>query len=64
MTLTIIGLIASLISPIIAMYLYHTNKKFVLELTEKNSELIKQMHSEILSSEKTINIITEFFKNV
>lgn len=62
MTLTIIGLVFSLISPLVAIYLYYTNKKFVLELSKNNSEFIKQLHSENLSAEKMTNVVASFLE--
>ncbi|MEO8400748.1 MAG: hypothetical protein ABI597_02990 [Gammaproteobacteria bacterium] len=62
MELTIIGLIISLISPIVAIYLYKENKKFVLAMSDKNSEYIKQLHSEKVSAEKMENVIASFLQ--
>jgi hypothetical protein len=62
MTLTIIGVIISLISPIVAVYLFSANKKFVLDQSKKNTAYIKQLHSEKISIEKMDNIISSFLE--
>lgn len=59
-SLTVIGLIISFISPIVAVVLYQRNKKFVLELSEKNDNFIKQIHAERLSTEKMTHVIDAF----
>jgi hypothetical protein len=62
MTLTIIGIIISLISPIIAVYLFSANKKFVLDQSKRNTEYIKQLHSEKISIEKMDGVISNFLE--
>jgi hypothetical protein len=60
MTLTIIGIIISLISPIVAIYLFSANKQFVQKQTERNEEFIKQLGSEKISIKKIDDIISSF----
>lgn len=62
MTLAIIGIIISLISPIVAIYLFSANKKFVLDQSRRNDEYIKQLHSETISIEKMHSVISSFLE--
>ncbi len=60
MTLTFIEIIISLISPIVAIYLFSANKKFILKQSKDNDEYIKQLHSEKISIEKMDGVIASF----
>lgn len=64
MILTIIGLIISLISPVVAILLYIENKKFVLRLSTNNLKFLDKLHAEKIYLEKTANIINSFLQMV
>jgi hypothetical protein len=60
MTLTILEALISITSPLVAIYLYDKNKKFIADLTKKNELFIQKIYQDKLTSEKNMAVLTEY----
>ncbi len=58
--LALFGLLISLVSPLVAIYLYYLNKKFVNDITNKNELFIHKIHKEKISLEKNEYVLSQF----
>lgn len=58
--LEVIGIIISLASPVLAIYLYYSNKKFTQDLASKNETFIHKIHEDKLSSQKIDHVLSQF----
>ncbi len=58
--LALFGLLISLVSPLVAIYLYYLNKKFVNDITNKNELFIHKIHKKKISLEKNEYVLSQF----
>jgi hypothetical protein len=60
MDLTIIAILISLISPLVAIYLDYKNKKFVADIATQNELLIHKIYKEKINFDNIEKVLTEF----